>query len=221
VAAGIISELSDRLDELSSNWWFLLVIVLIAFLDSVIPIVPSETCVIIGGVAAGLGNYPLWLVIPAGAIGAFAGDNLAYELGQRAGPFFERRAARKQKTRVRLEWTKRQIVERGGPLLITARFIPGGRTLLTLSCGITGQPRFWFARWVGVAAILWASYAALLGFIGGRAFQDDHTKAFLVAFGAAVGVTVAIEVVRWFRHRGDRQPVPPTIVEMADEADHR
>ena len=126
LAASTLSDLSGWLDRISSHWWFLGVIVLIALLDSVVPIVPSETCVIIGGVAAGMGHYPLWLVIPAGAVGAFAGDNLAYELGHRAGPWFERRAARKAKTRVRLEWTKRQIVERG--TLQTLRCATGRRT---------------------------------------------------------------------------------------------
>ena len=53
VLASIISDLTDWLDDVSGEWWFLLVIFGIAFLDSVIPIVPSETAVILGGVAAG------------------------------------------------------------------------------------------------------------------------------------------------------------------------
>ena len=43
----------------------------------------------------------------------------------------------------------------------------------------------------------WATYAALLGYLGGRTFQDNHTLAFGVAFGTAVSVTVVIEAVRW------------------------
>ena len=67
LVAGIITDLSDWLEDISGNWWFLLVILVIAFFDSVVPIVPSETTVIIGGVAAGLGNQSLALVIAAGA----------------------------------------------------------------------------------------------------------------------------------------------------------
>ena len=213
IAAGLASDFTGWLDRVSSHWWFLAVILLIALADSVIPVVPSETCVIIGGVAAGTGHYPIWAVIPVAAVGAALGDNLAYQLGHSAGPWFERRAARKEKTRVRLEWTKRQIVERGGLLLVTARFIPGGRTILTLSCGITKQPRRWFVRWVALAALLWATYGSLLGFVGGRAFKDNHTKAFVVAFGAALGATAVIEAVRWVRHRGDRARQPEHVVD--------
>ncbi len=161
--AGIITDVTDWLDEVSGQWWFLLVIFAIAFLDSVIPLVPSETAVIIGGVAAGLGEQNLLLVILSGALGAFCGDNIAYLIGRRFSPWINRRAERRPKTARRLEWASEQIRTRGGLLLITARFIPGGRTALTVSCGLTRQPHGWFARWVAVAAVIWATYAAGLG----------------------------------------------------------
>lgn len=201
MVASIITDLTDWLNEISAHWWFLAVIFVIAFLDSVIPVVPSETCVIIGGVAAGVGDQPLLAVVACGAVGAFLGDNSAYAIGQRASGWFERRAARKPRFAERLQWAKEQIRERGGLLLITARFIPGGRTLLTLSSGITRQRRVWFVSWIAVAAVIWATYASLLGFIGGKAFEDNHTVAFLVAFGAALSITVLIEGVRFVRHR--------------------
>ena len=76
----------------------------IAYLDSVIPVVPSETTVIIAGVAVSVGEaqYPLWLVIVCGATGAFLGDNTAYQLGRWFAPRFERRAERKPKFAARL-----------------------------------------------------------------------------------------------------------------------
>ena len=197
-AAGTIwvTQLTDWLDRISGHWWFLAIIAGIAIVDSLIPIVPSETAVIIGGVAAGAGHYSLWWVIGVAAFGAFIGDNLAYEVGHSAGPWFERREQRKRKTRNRLDWAHEQIHRRGGLLLITARFIPGGRTALTISCGLTHQKRWWFVRWIALAVLIWASYAALLGYVGGRAFQHDHTKAFLAALIIGVAATVLIEVVR-------------------------
>jgi membrane-associated protein len=157
--------------------------------------------VIIGGVAAGSGNQSLALVIAAGALGAFLGDNTAYLIGRRLSAGIGRWATRKPKRQARLDWANKQIRQRGGLLLITARFIPGGRTALTVSSGITHQSHPWFAAWVGAAAVIWASYAALLGFVGGKAFKDDHTKAFLLAFAAAITMTVLIEIVRHTRAR--------------------
>ena len=196
-----ITEATDWLADFSANWWFVLIIFVVAFLDSVIPIVPSETMVIIGGVAAGQGEQSLLFVIVAGAAGAFLGDNTAYLIGARMSGFIQRQADKHPKWRSRLEWADAQIRLRGGILLITARFIPGGRTVLTLSCGITHQPRRWFMLWAAVAALLWATYGAALGYFGGKTFEEDHTKAFLVAFGAAISVTIVIEVVRHLRSK--------------------
>lgn len=206
MVAGIVTDLTDWLDRISSHWWFLVIIVVIAFLDSVIPVVPSETCVIIGGVAASQGNQALWIVIATAAVGAFLGDNTAFLLGLRASDRFHRRAERRPRFAAKLAWARQQIHARGGLLLITARFIPGGRTALTLSCGITRQRQAWFIRWVVLATVIWASYAALLGRIGGEAFKDDHTKAFLFAFGLAMGTNVIIEIARHYRKK-HRAPV--------------
>ena len=193
---GIISRLTDWLVDTSSAQWFLMVIFVIALLDSVIPIVPSETTVIIGGVAAGAGDQNLLLVIVAGAIGAFIGDNLAYLIGRSFHGPIARRAERKPSTQRRLNWAAEQVRDRGGLLLVTARFIPGGRTALTISCGLTQQPQRWFVKWVALAVTIWATYAAVLGAIFGRALQDNHTAAFLIAFFTALAINIIIEIVR-------------------------
>lgn len=196
-----VNEFFDWLKDFSSSPWFYLIIFTVALLDSILPIVPSETLVIIGGVAAGGsavdGSLNVALVIACAAAGAFCGDNVSYEIGSRASGAAMRGFSRTASGRARYDKVVGQIHERGGLLLVTARFIPGGRTILTLACGVTGQPRPWFVRWASIAAAIWAAYAAMLGYLGGRTFQDNHTLAFGVAFGTAVSVTVVIEAVRW------------------------
>jgi membrane-associated protein len=217
LVANVVTDLTDWLNEIAANPWFLAAIFVVAFLDSVIPIVPSETTVIIGGVAAGSGDQQLIFVIAAAAAGAFLGDNTAYLIGRRLSGYFQRRAERKAKFAARLVWAATQIRRRGGLLLITARFVPGGRTVLTLTCGVTRQPHGWFAAWVAVAAVIWATYGALLGFVGGATFEDNHTLAFVVAFGAAISVTVVIELVRHLRGRA-REPGAEEVVETIADA---
>ena len=209
--ANIITDATDWLADFSANWWFLIIIFVVSFFDSVVPIVPSETMVIIGGVAAGQGDQSLILVILAGASGAFLGDNTAYLIGDRLRDRVLRYADARPRSAERLDWADHQIRKRGGLLLITARFIPMGRTALTVSSGITRQPKKWFIGWITAAVIIWASYAALLGYVGGRAFKDNHTVAFLVAFATAVTVTIVIEIVR--HYLGKRKH--PTQVETA------
>jgi membrane-associated protein len=211
---GFLDELTEWLGDISAQWWFVLVIFIIALLDSIVPVVPSETTVIIGGIAAGQGDQNLLLVIFMGAVGAFTGDTIAYYLGKRYRSKVTGVLGRKNDDgEVKMAKAAAQIDKRGGLLLITARFIPGGRTLMTLSCGATQRPyKAWFAPWDMLATTLWAGYAAIIGFAFGDLFEDDHSKAFWLAFGTAIGITALIELVRWYRHRRD----PDTESELVD-----
>ena len=217
IVASIITDVTEWLDDFSSNWWFVLIVFSVALLDSVFPVVPGETTVIAGGVAAGAGNQSLALVIFAGAFGAFLGDNLAYWIGDRFEPRVRAWAGRKPNRMARIDAAGLQIKKRGGLLLITARFIPGGRTILTISSGITQQPRLWFAAWVAVAGTIWATYAAGLGYLFGQAFEDNHTAAFWLAFGTALGITLLVEVIRWVLERGKVREAP--VIAHAGDAD--
>lgn len=196
-----VNSFFDWLKDYSGSPWFYAVIFAVAVLDSVVPIVPSETMVIIGGVSAGLQDLHWSLVILFAAAGAFAGDNFSYHIGVFFSERLQRRYNKNDKGRQRLLWAHRQIETRGGELLVTARFIPGGRTIVTLTCGITGQSTKWFMKWSGIAAGIWGTYATMLGFIGGRTFQDNHTVAFLVAFTLALGATAVLELIRHLRKR--------------------
>ena len=141
-------------------------------------------------------------------LGAFAGDSTSYLIGKRASGPLQRSVLSSDKWQRRLAAASRQLEKRGGPLLVTARFIPGGRTAITLSSGITERPYPWFGRWVAIATSIWATYAAGLGYFAGNRFKDDHTTAFFVAFGTALTATVLIEVVRWLRERRSDPPMP-------------
>lgn len=197
----MLTDLLDALESISSSPWFYVAIFAVAFLDSILPIVPGETTVILGGIAAGQGELAILVVIACGAIGAFAGDTTSYVIGRRASGPLQRSVLSSDKWQSRLGAASRQLEKRGGPLLITARFIPGGRTAITLSSGITERPYDWFGRWIAVATLIWASYAAGLGYFAGNRFKDDHTTAFFVAFGTALAATALIELVRWLRDR--------------------
>ncbi|MEM7339679.1 MAG: DedA family protein [Actinomycetota bacterium] len=216
----LINEVVAYLETLSSTPWYYLVIGAIAFLDSVFPVVPSETTVILGGIAAGQNKLSIFLVILIGALGAYAGDSFSYFLGNRTGPYVQRWIFRGEQGQARLERAGEQIRRRGGLLLITARFIPGGRTALTFTCGVTRQPFLqWFTRWDLLAVFVWASYAGLLGFFFGERFEDDHTRAFWWAFGTALSVTALIEVVRYVRGRLRGQPDQEAQADGNAEAD--
>ena len=186
--------------------WAYAIVLLVAFLDALVPIVPSETVVITAGVVAAAGDLSLPLIIPLAAAGAFLGDNAAYLIGARFGGRAKQRLLGREKAKRRIEWAGRQLSERGGQLIVVARFIPGGRTAVTLSAGTLEYPWRRFALFDAAAAISWALYAALLGYFGGRAFEHAAWKGLALALAIAFGVAGAIEVARWSLRR--RRAVP-------------
>lgn len=188
-------------DQISGSGWSYVLIFAFAYLDALFPIVPSETAVITAGVLAGSGKMSLPAIIVLAAAGAFAGDNTAYLIGRHYGEPVKRRFFSSKKARERIEWADRQVQERGGELIIIARFIPAGRTVVTLSSGGLHMPWPRFATYDAVASIVWALYAALLGYFGGKAFEDQPWKGLLLALGIAFGVAGGIELVRWLRRR--------------------
>jgi membrane-associated protein len=187
-----------------ASGWAYLIVFLVAFLDAVVPVVPSETAVITAGVVAAAGDLTLAVIIPAAAAGAFLGDNAAYLIGRRFGDRVTTRFSRSEKARNRIGWARRQLDERGGELIVVGRFIPGGRTAVTLSAGSLRFPWRRFAFFDAIAAVGWALYAALLGYFGGRAFENAAWKGLLLALGIAFAVTAGTELVRWAlkRRRG-------------------
>ena len=193
-----------------------LVAFLLPALDAIFPLVPSETAVIALGVAtAGSTDPRIALLVGFVAAGAFAGDNLCYLLGRRFGPAVQRRFFASQKGVKARAWAERSLDRFGPQLIVVCRFIPGGRTAVTLTCGLTGYPRRRFAAATAVAAVIWAIYAFLIGRVGGHAFADNPWAGLVVAFGASIAVSAAIEGIRrlWRarRSRGDAGQV---------EADH-
>ena len=179
-----------------------LIALVIPALDAIFPVLPSETAIITLGVTtAGSTDPRIALLVACAAIGAFLGDNLCYLLGRRYGPAVERRFFAGPKGVRTRAWAERSLDRYGPQLIIVCRFIPGGRTAVTLTCGLVRYQRRRFVAATAVAAAIWALYAFLIGRIGGRAFEHNIWAGLAVAFGASIAISGVIELIRRLRAR--------------------
>ncbi len=197
--------------QLDSPVSYLLALVLPA-LDALVPLVPSETVLVALGVAtAGSADPRIAALVALAAAGAFLGDNLSYLLGRRFGPAVERRLFTSDKGRHRRKWAQHALEHYGVRLILVCRFVPGGRTAVTLVCGLIAYPRRTFLAATAVAAVLWASYAFFIGRLGGKAFEHRPWAGFLVAFGATLAISSLIEIARraraWRHARNQRRNI--------------
>ena len=140
---------------------------------------------ILAGVLASKGSLSIWLVIPVAAGGVFAGDNMMFFLGRRLGEPLSERICRHARGRRWLDDGRRLIEGHGEVVILVGRFIPAGRTAATFSAGMLELSWRRFAAADVAAGILWAVYAAMLGYLGGSAFEHSFWKPFLVAIGIA------------------------------------
>jgi membrane protein DedA with SNARE-associated domain len=206
----------DALSELAAVAY--LVIFALAAFDVIVPILPSETAVVLGGVLAWQGRLNFVIVLVVAAVGAIVGDHLAYGIGrgtERLG-----RAHRQASGKVqRLEaWASHQLAAHGPVVLIVARFIPGGRTASTFVSGRLRYPLRRFSPVTVVAGILWAGFGSVLGYLGGTTFHDNTWLA--TGLGVGVGAVVAFTIEMVMSRMVGRPPVVAPAAEAGKDDDH-
>jgi membrane-associated protein len=204
----MIDGLRLLLDGALASQWLLLVIVGLAAVDALLPVVPSEALIIAAGVGAAAGGQDLLAVVAAASLGAFVGEVASYVLGRGFGSVACRRL-RPGTPRAELFARMQQtLTTRGGLILLTARYIPAGRTVAALAAGAIRFPATRYLAYSAVGATMSAFYVALLGFLGGAAFASDPLVALLVSL--ALGTTIGA-VVGLVRKRRAGRPEPARV----------
>jgi membrane protein DedA with SNARE-associated domain len=195
----------QMVEGLMGSPWVYAALLAFAALDGFFPVVPSESLVITAGVFAAAGEPVLPLVVLVAAAGAFAGDHVAYLIGRGAGDRLTQRARPGSRQQRALGWASGILGSRGGLIIVVCRYIPGARTAITMTAGAVRYPLRRFSFFDGIAALSWGTYSALVGYIGGAAFEDDPIKGLGLGLGLALGVTATVEVVRHLRGRSARR----------------
>lgn len=171
----------------------------IILIDDFLPFAPGDTAMITAGIIAANDGLVIYLVILAGTVGGMLGDNLSYFLGRRFGPGLADRVLRGERSQELYRWAGRQISLRGPTIIVVGRFIPAGRVVTTFACGTSRFPYRRFLLADSVAALAWATYTALLGFIGGRQFRDALWQPLLIGLAVAFALGAGAEALRRVR----------------------
>ena len=175
--------------------WVLVLVLACCVIDGFFPPIPSESVVVGLAAVAATADVPNpWMLMLIAALGAFAGDNIAYLLGRKAGTRRWRwmRGPRMQRA---FRWAGRELRKRPASLVLVARFVPIGRVAVNLTAGAT---RFSRPRFVGLtvlSAMLWSSYSVAIGLFFGQWFEDNHLLGAVIAIICAVGLGILVDLV--------------------------
>lgn len=202
----------DLIMDAASSAWSLIGLLLFTTIDGFFPPVPSESLVIAMASLSVQGEgHSLWLIIPIAALGAFAGDVIAYKIGSRV-PVHNLRIFRGPRGRRTLAWAEKAIKERGGTFILAARYIPIGRVAVNMSAGALGFGMRRFLGYAGIAAVMWSVYSVLLGVGAGALLHGRPLLGVLVGIVAGVTLGTLIDQVmrRFFPPPKPAPPILPT-----------
>lgn len=203
------------LEHLMTSWWLYPALFALCAVDAFVPVFPSEAPLIMAGVyAASDPQGPMLLgVVVAAMLGAALGDHVSYGIGRLLGrrggamppdgdvtPLPTGRRARTFRR------VSRVLHERGAWALLVVRFIPGGRSVGTLSLGAARYPLLSrFTPYDLLATSLWAAHGCLIGYVGGATFEGDPVAGIATGLALAMVVAAALEAVRHVRTRRRRR----------------
>lgn len=204
--------------------WALGVVFLLAVFDAAIPPLPSEA-VVIALAAFGAASFSPNLVLlgAVAALGAWLGDNITYTLA-RHSPL--RRLSGTQRPRLRraFRFASRELDERGGAIIVVARYIPVGRVAVNVTAGASEFRRRRFMGLTAIATVTWAAYSVAVGALAGTWVEQYPLLGALGGIALAVVLGVGVDhVVRRLTVRttavdDDGEVADPVPVECAASA---
>jgi membrane protein DedA with SNARE-associated domain len=192
-------DVATAFQVLAASSWLLPALFVLCAFDGILPVVPGETAVIAAGVLATTGRPNLAAVIAAAALGSFTGDCLCYLLWRRLRWATVDRVRPGTRRAAALLWAGGLLVRRGGPIILAGRFIPSGRSAVTVAAGTTAFPLRRFLPWDAAAAASWAVYISTLGYFCGRVTGGNPLLGTAVGLGVATLVTLVLAAVRKWR----------------------
>ncbi|GAA4831093.1 hypothetical protein GCM10023221_03500 [Luteimicrobium xylanilyticum] len=213
----LLQHLQDGILAASGLWWIYPAVVLFCLVDGFFPPVPSESVVIALAVAATTGHDPnLWLLLAAAVVGAWSGDQVAYQLGRWIGT--DRvRLLRGPRGRRAVAWARYALERRGATFILAARYVPVGRVAVNMSAGAVRYPRRRFMAVSGLAAVFWGACSVLVGLASAAWLGERPLLA--MAVGVVVGLLLGLGIDRIVTVVWARRAARAAVSEVAaDEA---
>ena len=175
-----------------------------AFLENVVPPVPADTFVVVGGLLADRGSVAGWpafaLILTSNVAGALAVWWAGYLFGR---DFFRGNVGRRLLRPRQLHRVERFYRRWGGWAIFFARFLPGLRAVVPAFAGVSHLPFWRVAPPIAVASALWYGALFWAGGVAGRNLpalerRMEGANEVLLLIALALG---GLAVAWWLRTR--------------------
>ena len=204
-------EVFNFLMPIFTEYGYIAVFVMLLICGFGVP-VPEDVTLVTGGVIAGLGYADPHLMFAVGMAGVMIGDGLMFTLGRVYGQRMQTLPGfRWVLTPERFEKAQQAFQKYGKWVMFVARFLPGLRTPVFFSAGMSRRVSFttWFVM-DGLAALVSVPIWVYLGYFG--ALNRDWMFKVLHQFQIGIFVLLGVGALAlgwvWWRRRRASQRLP-------------
>lgn len=198
-----MDELIIRLIERGGYWG----VALLMAIENIVPPIPSEVIMGVGGIAVARGTMKFWPLLLFGTAGSTAGNYVWFLLGDRLGyerlrPFVKRWGRWLTLTWRDVERASAFFHGHGQWIVFALRFSPFFRTLISLPAGLAHMKHWRFLALTFAGALIWDALLIL----GGQwlaAYLGTVHKYIGPGLGLLLVVIIAIYVWRVIRWKPD------------------
>lgn len=177
--------------------------------ETVVPPIPSEVILPLGGYLARQGDLNLLLIFVTSTLGAYLGALFLYWLGAKLGLERSIRGLSKLPLvdREDFEHAAHWFRRHGRSSIFFGRLLPGVRSLISLPAGASGMPLGTFTLYTLAGSGLWNGALLGLGYLLGTQYRliEEYSRYLNYAVYAALGSTVILLVLRHFKRQRIRR----------------
>ena len=146
------------------------------FLENLIPPIPSEIIMPLGGFFVYTGDLNFYILIVSGLIGTVVGALPWYFLGKllnekKLSNFIDRKGKFVGISLKDLDKSKLWFDKYGVLLVFWGRLIPGIRTLISVPAGIELMPINKFLIWTSLGSLIWVIFLTSAGYLFGENYE--------------------------------------------------
>jgi membrane protein DedA with SNARE-associated domain len=206
--ARIIEILSAFIVATISTLGYAGVALLMAIESACIPL-PSEIIMPFSGYLVYKGQFNLWWVGVAGALGCVVGSWVAYYAGLYGGrPFIEKYGRYVLLSRHDLDLADRWFARYGEVIVFASRLLPVVRTFIAFPAGVARMNLTRFTLYTFLGSLPWCLGLAYVGQILGEQWdKNDTLKTWFHRFDFLIGAVILAAAVWWvWRHVKHSRP---------------
>ncbi len=176
------------------------------FLENLIPPIPSEIIMPLGGFFVYKGDLNFYILIISGLIGTVVGALPWYFLGmllneKKISNFIDRRGKFVGISLKDLDKSRIWFDKYGVPLVFWGRLIPGIRTLISVPAGIELMPLNKFLIWTSLGSLIWVIFLTSAGFLFGENYEiiSSYIDNFKFILKPIFAILIILLLIRFFK----------------------